>query len=143
MSNSSRDQLLSDSVVEILSTIISFFVAITSIIGSILLMSGAEDTNLSFTLLEGTPFTDFFIPGLLLLLIVGSSSSVSSYTYIRNINNKEYVSLLAGAVLTGWITVEILLLNQPNPTIIEYVYLFLGLVLFFLSLFLILNKKKT
>ena len=106
-------------------------------------MSGAEDTNLSFTLLEGTPFTDFFIPGLLLLLIVGSSSSVSSYTYIRNINNKEYVSLLAGAVLTGWITVEILLLNQPNPTIIEYVYLFLGLVLFFLSLFLILNKKKT
>ena len=143
MSNSSRDQLLSDSVVEILSTIISFFAAITSIIGSILLMSGAEDTNLSFTLLEGTPFTDFFIPGLLLLLIVGSSSSVSSYTYIRNINNKEYVSLLAGAVLTGWITVEILLLNQPNPTIIEYVYLFLGLVLFFLSLFLILNKKKT
>lgn len=137
-----RDELLYNSVFEILSTIISIFVAITSVIGAILLISGAENANLGFSLLEGTPFTDFFIPGILLLLIVGTTSSIASFAFIKNINNKQYFSLVAGGVLTGWITIEMLVLNQPHPTTIEYTYLFIGILLVLFSVFLIAKQKK-
>lgn len=141
MTLTTKDPILGMAVVETLATIISCFIALTSILGGILLSTGLENNNLSFDLLKNTPFKDFFIPGILLIIIVGSTSSLSSLGFIINLKSKEYFGLLSGLALTLWILVEILLLNQPHPTIIEIVYLFAGLLLIFLSYYL-LNQKK-
>jgi hypothetical protein len=140
MNTTPKNPLLEMAVIEIFLTIISLFIAITAIIGGILMFTGLENTNLSLNLLQGTPFKDFFIPGILLLIIVGMSSSIASFMQIRNYNLKAEMSFVAGLLLTGWIIIEILLLNQPEPTFIEYLYLGLGLLMTGLSILLYTRK---
>lgn len=136
MSTISQDPLLKNSVLESLITIESIFVMLTSILGAILMIAGL-DSNLSTSLLSGTPFTDFFIPGILLLIIVGSTSTLSSIAYIKNITpSKTIFGMITGLVLSIWISIEVLVLNQPAPTLIEGIYFFLGISMIILSYYL-------
>lgn len=133
MSTIVRDSFLQNTVLESLLEISSIFIMLTSIMGGILMMTGQENSNLSFTLLTKTPFTDFFIPGLLLIVIVGSTSTLSSIAFIRNLSSRPILGMVAGLVLSLWITIEVLVLNQPSPTIIEVVYFSLGIIMLILS----------
>ena len=142
MSTILKDAFLENSVLESLLTIASIFVMLTSIMGGILMLTGLENNNLSFNLLAGTPFTDFFVPGILLIAIVGSTSTLSTIAFVKNMSSKAIIGILCGAVLSSWITIEILLLNQPGPTVIEIVYLGLGLVMIVLSYILKKNLKN-
>jgi len=117
----SKDPILGNAVVESLATIVSGFIALTSILGGILLIAGLENDTLGFGILQGTPFTDFVIPGLLLIAIVGSTSTLALIGFIRNSDLKDVYGIFSGLVVSVWIVIEILILNQPSATMLEVI----------------------
>lgn len=110
--------------------VIDLFVALTAIGGGLALVAGLEANRFPLAWLQGTPFTSYVIPGLLLTVVVGGSAAVAAVLLLRNPTGGAWAALLAGLILLGWIAGEVVILNQPvAPTGIEIFYLLVGLAL--------------
>lgn len=110
--------------------VIDLFVALTAIGGALALVAGLEANRFPLAWLQGTPFTSYVIPGLLLTMVVGGSAAVAAVLLLRNPTGGAWAALLAGLILLGWIAGEVVILNQPvAPTGIEIFYLLVGLAL--------------
>jgi hypothetical protein len=75
--------------------------------------------------LQGTPFHSYFVPGLILCLIVGGSQLAAALALLWRHSLARTVSLLAGFVLTGWMIGELMLIGFRAP--IQMWFLALGL----------------
>jgi len=115
--------------------VIAGFVALTAIGGGLALLSGAEETRFPLAWLEGTPFQDYTFPGILLTFAVGGSSLTACISLFKKYKWSSLISFIAGCLLCGFITIELLILKQnpPGPTPIEILYLTLGLTMIVLS----------
>jgi hypothetical protein len=51
-------------------------------------------------------------------------------------------SLIAGLILSGWIAGEVLLLNQPHPTWIEFVFFSAGMAMVLLAVMLTPLRRR-
>lgn len=111
------------------------FIALTAIGGGMALLLGAEGNRFPLTWLEGTPFKDYTIPALLLVVAVGGSALAAAVLILRSRRFGAYAGGLSGLVMMGYITVEALILKQvpPGPTGIEIIYFTLGLLILLLS----------
>ncbi len=110
--------------------VIDLFVASTAIGGGLALVAGLEANRFPLAWLQGTPFTSYIIPGVLLAVVVGGSAAVAAVLLLRNPTSGAWAALLAGLILLGWIAGEVVILNQPvAPTGIEIFYLTVGLAL--------------
>ncbi len=90
-------------------------IALTASISGVMMMIIPDGSflNLSPNLLETSPFNSFFIPGLILGAGVGGSSLVA-LCYLLARHKKQYNrSLLAGILITGWILVQMFLVQGP------------------------------
>ena len=67
-------------------------------------MSGAEGVPKEW--LEGTPFDDYFIPSLILFLVVGGSFLAAAIAVFADLRVARAAALIAGAVVLAWLTVE-------------------------------------
>jgi hypothetical protein len=65
-------------------------------------------------LLSGTPFSSFFIPGMLLLLTVGGFSLVAGVLTIRDSFAGAAASVFAGCVVLGWIVGELYVVSWTH-----------------------------
>jgi hypothetical protein len=65
--------------------------------------------------LERTPFGDYTLPALILGLVVGGSALVAMGAMIGRASAGPALSLLAGAIMIGWIVSEIVLLDRAMP----------------------------
>ena len=65
--------------------------------------------------LAGTPFTSWLLPGLALLLIVGGSQLTAALALLRDWRGARPVAIGSGAVLMGWIAVQLLVLQRFHP----------------------------
>ncbi|WP_420153374.1 hypothetical protein [Siphonobacter sp.] len=82
---------------------------------------------MSTRLLEHSPFSDFLIPGVLLLLVNGLSSLWISWIVIqRKINYQRFI-VLQGLLLIGWILIQVLLIREVSW--LHYSFGGLGMVL--------------
>jgi hypothetical protein len=114
----------------ILLGVLEVFIALTAIGGGIALVVGAEDSRFPEAWLEGTPFKDYSIPGLILSLIVGGSSLVAGVMVFRKHSQRALASVFAGAMMAGFIIGELILLNDDVLiTGIEGFYLALGIII--------------
>jgi hypothetical protein len=66
--------------------------------------------------LEHTPFSNYTVPALILGLIVGASALVAMATAISRANVGAVLSLIAGAIMIGWIVGEVLLIDSVTPS---------------------------
>ncbi|MGZ6387926.1 MAG: hypothetical protein ACXWQZ_01540 [Ktedonobacterales bacterium] len=104
------------------------FTALTAGGGGIALVAGLERDGFPRDLLEGTPFSSYMIPGLILTGAVGGSAIVAALATLRRPDAGAIASVAAGAIMMGWITGEVLILNQPSAiTWIEVAYFATGL----------------
>jgi hypothetical protein len=76
--------------------ILTAFVSLTAIGGGIALMIGIEDNRFPLTWLDETPFTSYFIPGLILAGIVGG---MHLFSFIQILRKKKPFYSLAGFIL--------------------------------------------
>ena len=63
------------------------------------------------SVLAGSLFTDFLIPGLLLAVAVGGSTLTAAVFVARGARRASRVSFAAGAVVVGWIAVQVWLIG--------------------------------
>ncbi|MBK9688438.1 MAG: hypothetical protein IPO65_12065 [Saprospiraceae bacterium] len=61
--------------------------------------------------LEGSPFSTFLIPSLILFVVVGGSHVTAAYYVLRNKNGAYNAALWAGLVLLVWILVQVTIIG--------------------------------
>lgn len=107
----------------------SGFIAMTAVGGGVAILAGVDRFPLEW--LRGTPFQDYRIPALLLLLVVGGSALMAALAVATRTAVAPSVVALNGLIMMGYITGEVFLLQQvpPGPTRIECIYFALGAAL--------------
>jgi hypothetical protein len=60
------------------------------------------------------PFESFVVPGLLLFFVVGGSLAVAGIATIRRRPHGPLSAVVAGAVLCGWISVQVTLIGLTS-----------------------------
>lgn len=80
------------------------FSAANAIAGGIGVM--VHGLGLPIDLLDGTPFTSFTVPGLILALAVGGSMLAATVAALQRSSTAGRAAMIAGAVMLGWIVIE-------------------------------------
>ncbi len=86
--------------------------------------------KLSVELLNGSPFKNYLIPGIILLVFNGFFSLVTLYFTIKKKNLYQHLIILQGIILFIWLSTQILL--------IKYFFAPLHITYFLISLLLII-----
>lgn len=109
--------------------VLTSFITLTALPAGMLLMLQPDGSSLelSMSLLTGTPFHDFFIPGLVLALIVGGCSLVSLFLIMTNNSQAYKIALTGGVVLILWIIGELILM--PYYHWLQGLYLAIGILI--------------
>jgi hypothetical protein len=130
----SRDQPLltmKHEVIRIALVILEAIVFGGAIDGGLALLRGAFDQFLSVAWLAGTPFSDYTIPGLVLVIVVGGSALLAAATVFIHREWAVLVSVLAGLLMAGYEVVEVVSLDSKVGNVLPTV---LGLQLFYFAL---------
>jgi hypothetical protein len=108
---------------------------VSGLVGGYALMADPSGALIGLPLvwLEGTPFSDYFVPGIILLTMLGVCPVVVGWGLWRGRSWAWYGSVLVGASLAIWILVEIIMIGyQPDPPLQAF-YGLLSLVILALS----------
>jgi hypothetical protein len=79
------------------------------------------------SMLSGTPFNDFLVPGLVLFAMVGVTNMVAAMLAFNREEGAEVPSFFAGLATVGWIIGELFVLRLFSG--FQVVYLLTGLLL--------------
>jgi hypothetical protein len=89
---------------------VDLFAAVSAIVGAVGLLAGFMNVPLS--VLEGTPFSDFTVPALLLGIVVGGSALAAAAIAVFGPRRIEApATAAAGCVMVGWMTVEVAMIG--------------------------------
>lgn len=92
------------------------FIAATSTLSGLLMISEPDGRilNLPPALLEGTPFRNYLIPGVLLAGIVGGINIAAVYTNIARSPSRYNWSIAGGIMIMGWIVAQMILIQSVH-----------------------------
>jgi hypothetical protein len=93
--------------------------------GSLILAPDGHLLGIPHTLLAGTPFSSFLVPGLCLFLFVGIAPLLAAAITIRRRSIAPHAAVAVGLTLIGWIFVEMVVLAGVG-SIAWALYLVLG-----------------
>lgn len=65
--------------------------------------------------LENSPFSDYLIPGIILLVVNGLLSMFTCIILILNKRPAPLLVIIQGIILSGWIVIQILLIQVVIP----------------------------
>ena len=123
-------------------TVIEAFIALGAIGGSIAILTGAFDQWLPLAWLQDTPFKDYTIPGLVLLIVVGGGILLAAATQFIQREWSVLLSAAMGLVMLGWIAVEVAVVDRypqaivPSTVVQQLLFPVLGLVMIGLATYL-------
>jgi hypothetical protein len=80
--------------------------------GSLILFPDGSQLQLDLKLLDHSPFHDFLIPGIILLCSNGLLSAFALYKVIQKKDSFEKWIMAQGAVLTGWILIQMFMIQM-------------------------------
>lgn len=107
------------------------FAALSAVFGGLMVVTGWP-YQFPASWLQGTPFTDYLVPGLVLGLVVGGSATVATWLTAQGSPAGAYASMAAGVIMMGWIGGEILILARF--TWLQPFYFVVGLTIALLGL---------
>ena len=107
-------------------------VAVNAFAGGYYGMTGA--LNVPIEWLEGSPFANYFIPGLILFVVVGGSCLTAAIAVLKHHRLARKAAIAAGTIMFIWIMVQVLVIGyvswmQPAIAICGVVCFFLALLL--------------
>lgn len=96
-----------------LSLWLALFSAMSCLTGGVALVISRRGTELlpPLEMLRFTPFRDYLIPGLILMLVVGGTQLVAVVAILRRHKAADLACVLAGAALSGWVIAEAAMLR--------------------------------
>ncbi len=103
--------------------LLTAIVALTSIPSGIMMMIRPDGAllQLDIAILHDTPFRNFFIPGMALSLIAGGSNLLACILNLKKHASRYDWSIVAGLMIGGWITVQIILIGLLHGLQIFYI----------------------
>lgn len=99
--------------------LIETFVALTSIICGLGMAVGVIQFPLAF--LRGTPFSDHFIPGLIMAIAVGGSALLAAVLLLADRPSGILASACAGVILLSFEVVEVLGIDRNTGNLLPLV----------------------
>lgn len=123
--------------------ILNIFLAFTAIPGGFCLLTGIAAPPLDE--LKGSIFTDYTIPGLALMIIVGGSALLASVLLVRKYKYAVFYSAIVGLIIMVFEFVEVLAIGSPTGAglIMQIIYFVFGIAMVKCSLFVLyLDMKK-
>ena len=94
--------------------------------------------GISVDVLKNSPFNNFLIPGIILLVAIGFGNIFAAVVLYYEYKYSLYISHLMGLVLVGWIVVQCIMMRNIN--ILHVLYFIIGGIEMLLSLRLM--KKR-
>ena len=79
-----------------------------------MLRPGGELLGMDTSYLKHSPFDHYFLPGLVLFLVIGIFSLYTGYAVIRNRSYSLGFARLQGVLLCGWIAIQVTLVREIN-----------------------------
>lgn len=112
--------------------VLEAIVALSAIAGGVALATGTITYPLAW--LQGTPFSDYTIPGLVLAIVAGGSALLAAATVFIHREWTVLVSMAAGLLMAGYEVVHVALIDHLDW--FYTVYFVLGLAIFGLAAYL-------
>lgn len=102
--------------------------------GALVWAPSGQLLNMPLTLLEGSPFSSYFLPGLLLLTILGIAPLLVALAVWVRFPGAWYGALAVSCALLVWIGVQVWMVGYHADPPLQLVYGILGGALLMLSL---------
>ena len=128
--------------------VIEACIGLGAIGGGIALLIGAMGQWLPVAFLQGTPFSDYIIPGLLLTVVVGGGMLLAAATQFIAREWAMLLSAAMGLILIGWEIVEVAIIDRyaqavvPSTVVQQVLFSVLGLVIIGLSAYLWMTEYR-
>ena len=95
-------------------------------------LSGAQGVPTEW--LKGSPFPDYFVPSLLLLVVVGGSFVMAAIAVFAGLRIARLTAFAAGLVVLGWLAAQLAIIGyvswmQPTTAVAGVLVLVLGSLL--------------
>jgi hypothetical protein len=110
--------------------ILEILIGLCAVAGGVNALAGAKGVPREW--LHRTPFKSYFIPGLVLLVVIGGSMLAAAGLFLGGASVARLVSLEAGIVLLGWIAAQLSTIGYRHWW--QPLFLVLGLAVVALSL---------
>jgi len=92
---------------------IHFFVGVGAFFGGLAaVINPTSPLGISPEVLKLGPFTDFFIPGLTLLVVIGLGNALTGVLALKKVSLADYMSGAMGVILIGWIVIQCYILQS-------------------------------
>lgn len=116
------------------------FVGLGAIAGGYAAVSNPQQPlGISVDALKHSPFTNFFIPGLILFTVIGLGNIISAMLFKFKLQFQAYISSVFSWALVIWIVVQCIMLQSVG--FLHVLYFFIGLVQAALSTAILFEKK--
>ena len=92
-------------------------------------MSGAEKVPLEW--LKGSPFRNYFIPGLFLFVLVGGSALFAAFAVFSQRRQARKAAFICGIITLIWLSVQVVIIGyvswmQPTTAVVAFFILILS-----------------
>lgn len=116
--------------------ILLFFLGLSAISGSYYLITvpTGESLQMPTGLLDSTPFQNYLIPGILLLIINGIPALIIAFLTLIKAKYYAYFIVIQGFVLVIWLTAELMININLFYPLTHITYYLIGIALIFLGL---------
>lgn len=120
--------------------ILQIFISIGALGGGIVLIISPDGSimQLPAGLLEGTPFPDFLIPGLILFIINGLGHLIAGILCFMKSKYAGWSGIFFGFGLMIWVFIQVNMIGGGDP--LQYTYFFLGLIESLIGLWIVLPE---
>ncbi len=128
--------------------IIESIIGLGAIGGGIAILTGFFDQWLPLVWLQGTPFSDYTIPGLILLIVIGGGMLLAAATVFIQREWAVLLSAFMGLVMIGFEFFEITIIDRyadaiiPSTIVQQALMSGLGLVIFGLASYLWMSEYR-
>lgn len=116
-------------------------VAIGAIPAGYLFLSAPDGSKLGMTVeaLAGSPFKDYFIPGLYLFIVNGVFNLVASILTFNKFNHSSVIGMALGLSLIVWVSVQVYYLGLTH--FLQPTYFIIGIAEIVLSISIFRSEK--
>jgi len=118
------------------------FIGIGAMGGGFMLVKDPSGSTLGvpLSLLEGSPFPNFLIPGIFLLAVNGVGSMIGAGLSFRRRRYAQEIAIVLGAILAAWILIQVVIIKSFSW--LHILYIILGVVELGIGLYIRRHRDK-
>ncbi len=116
------------------------FIGIGAIVGGLAaILNPLEPLGVPAEILKNSPFSNFFIPGLILFTVIGLGNVICAIMLYFTSSVQGYISTIVSGALVIWIVVQCIMLGEIHA--LHVIFFSLGFIQGVLSIFILFEQR--